>query len=274
MSATCARPRPAAPAAAAPASAAARSRGAALELVAVGAHGAAVAQRLRLADAAAVEDQRVGRDASTRPAAARAPSCCFDRLRDRPMRPGRCRFATRSTCRSTGSPGTPSACPRTTFAVLRPTPGSSTSASMSARHLAAVLARRGPAPCRSAHAPSAGRIRSCWMSASRSRGVGRGQRARRPDSARTAPASPRSRRRRWSGPRGSSRRAVRTAFVKSSSVSASGCCALERAEDGARPRAADFIGPAGSVSEPAALAPRLRSAAARRRRAGAPAARR
>ena len=40
------------------------------------------------------------------------------------------RFATRSTWRSTGRPGTPSACPSTTFAVLRPTPGSSTSASM------------------------------------------------------------------------------------------------------------------------------------------------
>ena len=45
----------------------------------------------------------------------------------RPMR-----LATRSTCRSTGRPGTPSACPSTTLAVLRPTPGSSTSASIDA----------------------------------------------------------------------------------------------------------------------------------------------
>ena len=42
------------------------------------------------------------------------------------------RLATRSTCRSTGRPGTPSAWPSTTFAVLRPTPGSFISASMSA----------------------------------------------------------------------------------------------------------------------------------------------
>ena len=40
------------------------------------------------------------------------------------------RLATRRTWRSTGRPGTPSAWPRTTFAVLRPTPGSSTSASI------------------------------------------------------------------------------------------------------------------------------------------------
>ncbi len=58
------------------------------------------------------------------------------------------RLATRRTCRSTGSPGMPSAWPRTTFAVLRPTPGSSTSASIVVRHLAAVIARPAPAPCR------------------------------------------------------------------------------------------------------------------------------
>jgi hypothetical protein len=40
------------------------------------------------------------------------------------------RLATRKTWRSTGSPGTPNACPSTTFAVLRPTPGSSVSSSM------------------------------------------------------------------------------------------------------------------------------------------------
>ncbi len=49
------------------------------------------------------------------------------------------RFDTRSTWRSTGSPGTPSAWPSTTFAVFRPTPGSSTSASMRRGHFAAVV---------------------------------------------------------------------------------------------------------------------------------------
>ena len=48
------------------------------------------------------------------------------------------RFATRSTCRSTGNPGTPSAWPSTTLAVFRPTPGSSTSASIVVRHFAAM----------------------------------------------------------------------------------------------------------------------------------------
>ncbi len=52
------------------------------------------------------------------------------------------RLATRSTCRSTGSPGTPSAWPRTTLAVLRPTPGSSTSASIVLGTLAAVVLRQ------------------------------------------------------------------------------------------------------------------------------------
>ena len=42
------------------------------------------------------------------------------------------RFDTRRTWRSTGRPGTPRAWPRTTFAVFRPTPGSSTSASIAA----------------------------------------------------------------------------------------------------------------------------------------------
>ena len=79
---------------------------------------------------------------STAPAAARAHSCCSTTTgsSDSAMP---IRLATRSTCRSTGSPGTPSAWPSTTFAVLRPTPGSSTSASM--------LAGTCP-PCRSTSA--------------------------------------------------------------------------------------------------------------------------
>ena len=43
------------------------------------------------------------------------------------------------TWRSTGNPGTPSAWPSTTFAVLRPTPGSSTSASIVFGHVAAMM---------------------------------------------------------------------------------------------------------------------------------------
>ena len=42
------------------------------------------------------------------------------------------RFLTRSTCRSTGEPGTRSACPSTTLAVFRPTPGNLTRSSMRA----------------------------------------------------------------------------------------------------------------------------------------------
>ncbi len=73
-------------------------------VVAVVAHGALIAERLRLADAASVQNQRVGRP---RPAFLRhAPrTAAARRFPDRRTR--RCRFdsTTRSTCRSTGSPG-------------------------------------------------------------------------------------------------------------------------------------------------------------------------
>ena len=41
-------------------------------------------------------------------------------------------FDTRRTCRSTGKPGIPRACPRTTLAVLRPTPGRASRSSIRA----------------------------------------------------------------------------------------------------------------------------------------------
>ena len=106
-------------------------------VVALVAHDALVAERFRLADAPAVQNQRVRR---LRPFARRQRAAQLLSTSTgssdvaMPMR-----FDTRSTWRSTGSPGTPSAWPRTTFAVFRPTPGSSTSASIVLRHLAAVM---------------------------------------------------------------------------------------------------------------------------------------
>ena len=71
-----------------------------------------------------------------------------------PPRAGRCpgaspvRLPTRNTCVSTAMVGSPKATFKTTLAVLRPTPGSASSAARGARHLAAMLAR--PA-CRQRH---------------------------------------------------------------------------------------------------------------------------
>ena len=119
----------------------------ALEVVAVVAHGALVAERLRPADAAAVQDERVGRP---RPALRRqrAAQLLLDDLRIVRLR--RCRCGSRRAARGDrpAGPGTPSAWPSTTFAVLRPTPGSSIERLHVGRHLAAVVARRAPAPCR------------------------------------------------------------------------------------------------------------------------------
>ena len=55
------------------------------------------------------------------------------------------RLATRNTCVSTASVGSPKATLSTTFAVLRPTPGNASSASRVARHLAAVTLHQDPA---------------------------------------------------------------------------------------------------------------------------------
>ena len=103
-------------------------------------HRADLAQRPpRQADVAAVQDQPVVRVArrnasrhaleqpQSRPRAACVPSA-------RPVR-----LATRKTCVSTASVGSPKATLSTTLAVLRPTPGRASSASRVARHLAAVL---------------------------------------------------------------------------------------------------------------------------------------
>ena len=118
-----------------------------LVVVAVVLHRALLAERLRPADPAAVQDQRVG-GAGPSLRRQRARTTAVRPLPDRPTRRCRCGSTTRSTWRSTGSPGTPSACPSTTFAVLRPTPGSLTSAVHVGGHLAAVLLAPAPAPCR------------------------------------------------------------------------------------------------------------------------------
>ena len=173
---------------------------------------AAVAQRRRPADAPAVQDERVG--------GARPPRRRQQRrqLRLRPSPDRRCgsrprRLATRSTWRSTGKPG---------------------HAERVAEHDVGGLAahagqRRRARPCRPAPrrrarrpAPAPCPIERLGLlpeepggvdrAARRSAGVGRRQRRARRDSARTAPASPRSRARRWTAPTASSRPAVRTAL--------------------------------------------------------------
>ena len=118
------------------------------------------------------------------------------------------RFATRSTCRSTGSPGTPSAWPSTTFAVLRPTPGSFVRAAISA----------GTSPPwsldeRPRHADERFRFRAeeagrMNLRLERRASLSRA-RARR-DSARTVTASRGSRADRWTGRRGWSPPGART----------------------------------------------------------------
>ena len=109
-----------------------------VEVVAFVLHGALVAQRLRLADAAAVQDQGVGGARPPRLAAARRTAAASTATASSPSAMPM-RLRPRSTCRSTGSPGTPSAWPRTTLAVLRPTPGSVDERVHVGRHVAAVF---------------------------------------------------------------------------------------------------------------------------------------
>ena len=97
--------------------------------IAIVADDALVAQRLRLADAPAVQDQRIG---GLRPFRGRQRACraAARPRRDPPTRRCRCGWTRAARDDRPASPGTPSAWPSTTFAVLRPTPGSSTSASI------------------------------------------------------------------------------------------------------------------------------------------------
>ena len=66
------------------------------------------------------------------------PSAAVRRPRDRRIRRCRCDWRRAARGDRPGSPGTPSACPRTTFAVLRPTPGSAVSCVHVGRHPSAV----------------------------------------------------------------------------------------------------------------------------------------
>ena len=96
--------------------------------VAVGADDAAIAERARLADAAAVQDERVRRSRPVRGGHGRA-QLLLDDLGI--VGPGDADpVGDAQDVAIDGKPGTPSACPRTTLAVLRPTPGSATSASI------------------------------------------------------------------------------------------------------------------------------------------------
>ena len=202
------------------------------EVVASVANQTPIAERLWPADAAAVEDQRVRARASIAPAAA-GRQCGFDHdgivgaHEADPVRDAQDVAIDRQARHAERVPST-------TFAVLRPTPGSVTSASIEAGTsppCSATSARAIPMRLRD----FCGRTRSAWICGSSSSGVGAGPAPARPGNARTAPASPDSRARRCIVPRGSSRRAAQKAFGSANSVVASGCWASRRSKI-ARPR--------------------------------------
>ena len=182
------------------------------------------------------------------------------------------RFATRNMCVSTAIVGWPNAVFRITLAVLRPTPGSASSASRSSRHLAAVLvdqhagrSRRCSSPC-----PGRGRSTSRRPRARRRRARGSPAACSRP---RTAVASRGSRSCRSPAPRGSPRPAARTASRTRVPSSGADCVARSRSKIACARRGVHARGLVRRSRRPAAAA--AQSRARRQRRtpvAAAPAA--
>ena len=170
---------------------------------------AEIARRIGTADAPAVQDQRVGGDASIRPEAAARRAGARPRPDPR-FSTSPIRFDTRSTCRSTGRPGTPSAWPKHDVGRLAPDARQLRERVHVGGHVAAVLADQ--RACRGHDRlrllpEEAGLRRSAARSLRR---LDAGQRARVRILRKERRRDHVHRARRWTAPRGSSRSAART----------------------------------------------------------------